>query len=142
MGGGIRTILPLWGRWQSRERLTEGEYGARPLHHPLRGWSPSTKGGGSSSRRLPAYHRFAQQIDAPGIDPDRDCRDAALVLAECLAGLQRDVPVVQRAGDDAAMDDALAQRTLLVRALVDQRVEAVVEGVEDRDLLTPADRQG
>src|SRR3546814_8251912 len=60
---------------------------------------------------------------------------AALVIALRFARLERDVPVVQRAGDAVAVDDALAQRAFLVRAFVDQREDMVVAGAEDGDFL-------
>ncbi len=59
---------------------------------------------------------------------------AALVGAGRLAVLEIDDPVVQRAGDLAAVHDAVAQRAALVRAAVLEREHLVARGAEDRDL--------
>src|SRR5690606_6323558 len=60
-------------------------------------------------------HALAQEIDPAAVDLQRYGGNAALVTAEGLAALQRDTPVVQRAGDAVAMNDALAERALPVR---------------------------
>ena len=86
------------------------------------------------------HHRLAQQVDPPGVDLDRDRRHAALIVAERFAAPERDAPVVQRASHAVAVDDALAERPGLVRALVDQCVELAAHGVEHGDLLAPLDR--
>ena len=50
------------------------------------------------------------------------------------AAVQVDLPVVQRAGDLLAEDDALRQRTALVRAAVVQGEYLIVGGAEHRDV--------
>src|SRR5690606_3997565 len=85
--------------------------------------------------------RFAQQVDPPRVHLHRDRRDATFVLAQRFTAPQRDLPAVQRASHTLAVDDALAERTLLVRALVDQRIDLAAHRMEHGALLTAFDRQ-
>src|SRR5262245_20243419 len=62
------------------------------------------------------------------------------VVGDALAGGDVVLPRVPRAGDDAALELALAERTAAVRAFVVDRVEAAVD-VEQRQLL-PLDGDG
>lgn len=82
-----------------------------------------------------AFPRIRQrQFDAAVDGAAGDRPGAALIRGQRLAGLQVDHPIVQRAGDAAAVDDALRQRPVLVRAAVDQREHLVVLGAEDGDV--------
>src|SRR3546814_1935431 len=51
-------------------------------------------------------------------------------------------PIVQRAGDRAAMDDALAQPPMLVRAAVKEREDLAFGGAEDRNVVAARDLHG
>src|SRR3546814_3317955 len=51
-------------------------------------------------------------------------------------------PIVQRAGDRAAMDDALAQPPMLVRAAAKEREDLALGGAEDRDVVAARDLHG
>src|SRR3546814_10229180 len=70
---------------------------------------------------------------------DRHGRRAALVLAERLARRQADPPIVQRAGDRTAMDDALAEPPMLVRAAVEESKHLALGGAEHRDVVAAFD---
>ena len=62
-------------------------------------------------------------------------------IAERLARHQRDPPVMQRARHRGVVDDPLAEWPLFVRALVGERIDLAIGGVEDRDLAPAAYRQ-
>jgi hypothetical protein len=78
----------------------------------------------------------APDQDAATVNLDRDCRDATNILAQRLARDQRNAPIVKRAGHCRIMHDPLAERALLMRAFVDERIDAPVRGMKDRNLLT------
>src|SRR5437868_9598120 len=67
---------------------------------------------------------------------DREARRAALVGRLRAAVVEPDRPVVQRTGHAGAEHDALAQRTALVRAAVEQREDLVLGIAEHRDVDT------
>src|SRR5262245_27840753 len=81
-----------------------------------------------------ACQRLERDEEPIALDLDGDCPDHPLVRTECLARLERDHPVVQRAGHRSAVDDALAERTASVWAMVLQREDLVVGRAEDADL--------
>jgi hypothetical protein len=79
------------------------------------------------------HQRFKRDRQAPPFVAHRDDAHLALVGAERLAGLERDHPVVQRAGDGIAVHDAFRQRAALVRAAVLDRMDFVFARAEDGD---------
>ena len=70
----------------------------------------------------------------PVFDLDREGAGAALVGAGGSARRQIDHPVVQRAGDAGAVDDALRQRAARVGAAVADREDFVFGCPEDGDV--------
>src|SRR6266567_1299704 len=74
------------------------------------------------------------EIDAAVFYFDREGPRAAFVGAGGLSVFQVDDPVVQRAGDLAAMHDAVGQGAAFVRAAVLEREHLVACRAEDRDL--------
>ena len=68
----------------------------------------------------------------PVREANRIAFDATLIRFDRCAGAKVDIPVVQRACDAIAVDDALRQRPALVRAAVGQREHAIVGRAEDR----------
>src|SRR3546814_2724039 len=93
--------------------------------------------GGASRRRL--QRAGASEEDAAAVDLHRHGWRAALVLAERLARRQADPPIVQRAGDRTAMDDALTQPPMLVRAAVEKSKNLALGGAEHRDIVAALD---
>ena len=78
---------------------------------------------------------FSQiESDAVAVHPHREPLGAADVRRGGAAVGQADGPVVQRTGDALAEDDALRQRSALVRALVEQGEHLVLGGAEDGDV--------
>src|SRR3546814_11033412 len=50
-------------------------------------------------------------------------------------------PIVKRTGNGGVMNDALAKRTDLVRAFIDERVHPAISGTENRDRFASLYRQ-
>src|SRR5688572_24392682 len=67
------------------------------------------------------------------LDHHRHDTHRTLVGALGLAGLERNHPVVQRAGYRGAMHDALAERSTFMRAAILHGENAIVGGTEDGD---------
>src|ERR1044072_5498941 len=66
---------------------------------------------GLRSRSGVVLQRFpAGDEDTAALDLHRNGRHAAIILAQRLAGDEREAPVVQRAGHAGVVDDALAER--------------------------------
>ena len=138
----LEQSLPKLAGWSGSPRTetvaVRGDLGQHAAAHPAIG------AGRSSPRR-------ASPFTMALIPPPAACRRArcemrpsstltGIVLTapssapERLAGLQRDHPIVQRAGHRGAVHDALAQRPALVRAVVLDGEDLVVGGAEDGDL--------
>src|SRR5574340_984762 len=91
-----------------------------------------TRGRARSGNNLPDGSEIHPHASV--FHPDRKLARAALVRRHGAAGIELDVPVVHRAGDPPAMDDALRQRPALVRATVLQRKYFIVRGAKHRDI--------
>ena len=93
----LHPISPLWGRCPA------GQRGVLPSASQT--YSAAAISRSSAMNSTPSSLRSGMVL-------------TALVRAERPAGLQRDHPVVQRAGDGLRMHDALRERAALVRAMV------------------------
>lgn len=60
---------------------------------------------------------------------------ATLVRSHGSAALQFDLPIVQQTSHSLAVDQALGQRTVLIRAAVIEDEGLVVDGAEDDDVV-------
>src|SRR5579863_5175572 len=97
---------------------------------------PAPRGEGAytpPSSRLPHVERGKVEQQPPILDAQGKALRLADVGALRAARFQVDYPIVQRAGDAGAVDDALAQRPAFVRTAVLQREGAVVRGAEHGD---------